>query len=408
MKRINYAIVGIGGWAVGHLNTVNKILDKYNMNFLSAVVRNKSKYPKESSEMESRGIKLYPSLESMLEDNKNKIDVISIPTGIYEHEYMAVKSFEYGCDVVLDKPPTPTVQEIDNIISARQKHNKICAVLFQAIYSKSVQTLKQIVCSGKLGKLHRIKCRALWPRYDNYYTRNTWAGKIKMNGKWTLDGPTNNALAHQLNNMLFLSSSKPYTESSVVSMQAEFYKARDIEGEDTSCIRAILDNGVELLQWLTHCSYEQLSPLIVIEAENGRAEWNFTGDAKIQYNSGETEEFGDNGVNAVDSAFENILDYYQSGTGRINCSIEMTRPYVVAINSAYESSKGVKKIPAEFFARYEKDNESGTRINDIERIMPEAFEKNKLFSELGVEWAKKTDVFEVPADYKYFNPHLEY
>ncbi len=93
-----------------------------------------------------------------------------------------------------------------------------------------------------------------WPRFDTYYNRTEWAGKLHVNGQWVLDGTINNPLAHMLSDELYLASMKPRAMAEPVSVKAELYHGNDIESEDTSSLRIITDKGVEILFNASLCS----------------------------------------------------------------------------------------------------------------------------------------------------------
>src|SRR5690606_1659502 len=128
------------------------------------------------------------------------------------HHHMTKTALTAGFNVVLEKPPDPTVQQMDELIEVEKESGKFVSVGFQMIYSRSVRRLKEIILQGSLGKIQDMACRGYWPRTDGYYRRNDWAGKILVDGALVLDGPMHNALAHYLHKMLYIAG--PDMESS--------------------------------------------------------------------------------------------------------------------------------------------------------------------------------------------------
>ena len=81
----------------------------------------------------------------------------------------------------------------------------------------------------------------------------------------------------------------------------------------------------------------------------------------------------------------------------------MTRPHVLAVNGAFESAGYPVTIPAEHTHVW-SDEASGavfTSVQGIEELMQRAAAERKLFSDLGVPWARKTEQFSL-RDYARF------
>ena len=134
---------------------------------------------------------------------------------------------------------------------------------YQWSFSKAIQSLKNDIIKGLFGKPIRLKTLALWPRDDEYYGRNNWAGRIKENqGKWVLDSPMNNAVAHYLHNMFYVLGFE--VDSSAVPKQviAECYRANPIENYDTAVCRILTTDDVEILFYASHASH-RMHPLSV-------------------------------------------------------------------------------------------------------------------------------------------------
>ena len=142
--------------------------------------------------------------QDLLDSGQGLVDIITLPVAIHTHYDMAKRGLEAGYNIILEKPPVPTVQQLDDLMRVERETGNFVAVGFQMIYSRSLRRLKEIILEGRLGEIKEITCRGYWPRTDGYYRRNEWAGKVIVDGQLVLDGPMNNALAHYLNNMLFI------------------------------------------------------------------------------------------------------------------------------------------------------------------------------------------------------------
>jgi hypothetical protein len=123
---------------------------------------------------------------------------------------------------------------------------------------------------------------ACWPRGDQYYGRNDWAGAIQRDGLWTMDSPASNALAHFINVALFFAGPTPETSATPVAVEAELYRARRIENYDTCSLRLHLPGGVPLLVIFTHACQQGTHPVLTIHGAKGRVHWGFAGDIRAE------------------------------------------------------------------------------------------------------------------------------
>ncbi len=389
MKRIG--IVGVGGFAATVLHSILFIEREGLAHLAAAVIRNPAKYPDVVKQMQGEGRKVYPSLPEMLENEKGKFDIVSIPTGIPYHSEMAIQALEAGCDVVLEKPIAATVQEVDAIIAAEKRTGHFCAIGYQHIHTPAIQSLREEVENGRLGKIKRAKCYALWPRGRSYYERNSWAGQVKVEGRWVLDGPLTNALAHFLHNMFYLIDAESGWRAAIESLRAELYRGKDIPTYDTVCLRARMNQGAEVFIALSHAVGQLQNPIMEIEAENASAVWMMDGaKAVIRYRDGTVrtvETPSERDFHA--DAFRDAIAVAEGKRARPLTTPLNGRPHVLAVDLAFESSGGILNIPLSYRqAASSSRPDRDAQIRGMEDIIRRSFAEFKLFSELGAPWAQ--------------------
>lgn len=392
MKKVKFAVIGVGGYAKAYLRCLENT-GKEGLSRLSAVIiRNEKKYPEEGAELKARNVAIYPDLDTLFSSElAGELDVIAIPTAINFHALMTIKCLEKGYHVLVEKPIAATIQEVDEMIKVKNATRKICAVGYQDIFSDSVQHIKKRIFEGKLGRLKTLKCLAVGARGDEYYHRNTWAGKLKTGQGWILDSPHNNAFAHFLNIMCYWSGSNLNKSAEIESVIAELYRANEIESADTFCLKARTADGIEIFFAGTHCTSVESNIRIIVEAEKGAIHWQPTsleGENKIIYNSGK-EEIVTEGVNCREEMFRNICVVVKSQEQEPLCTLEIGRAHTLCINASFESSD-IISISDKYIKR--KEREKGgmvTTIKGIDETIKESFENKKMFSELGVNWAKE-------------------
>jgi hypothetical protein len=249
--------------------------------------------------------------------------------------------------------------------------------------------LKSIIVSGgDLGKVKRVRGAAAWPRMDDYFGRSGWAGKLKVNGDWVLDGTINNPLAHLLSNQLYLASSQEGKLADPVSVTAELYHAHDIESEDTSSLRIITKDGFEVIFNATLCPENSIEPTVMVDCENGSIEYYNFNKAVIIRPNGEKEYINDETEQRT-YMLERLCDSYMSGKF-FNCSLETCRPFTVSVNASFESCGKINSIPLKHILRYEQGDTVKTVIKNIDSILKVAYENGQLFSETASEWANRS------------------
>lgn len=402
---IKLAVIGAGGYAYNLIKWMWGIPDKIKV---VAVVSNPAWRDAGRDDCLAKGVSLYDDVDQLIANVKGKVDAIYIPTPINTHLALAKKCIDAGFNIFLEKPPVPVIQEYDELVEYVAKHKlsyKI-PVGFQSLSTDVVQELKKRMVEKRYGKVKRIKAMAGWPRLDTYYTRSGWAGRLKVDGGWVLDGTINNPLAHALANELYLASDKPGQMAELVSAEAELYHGHNIESEDTSSVRVITDKGVELLFNASLCSETLMNPMIVIECEKAKIEYFNYKEVTITVSDGSVEKMTSESEPRT-NMLKIVSDSFTSGKPYI-VPLEMCRPFTLAVNGAFESSGKVHAIGKEHLNRIkQEDSDVKTVIEDIDNVLKTAHEQGKLFSEVGAKWAKKGKKFDLRG-YKKFPTSAKY
>lgn len=124
------------------------------------------------------GCEAYPSLEEMLDGQS--LDVLHICTPHYLHVPMAVEALNRGISVVMEKPAAISWQQMEQLkAAARGKHLAIC---FQNRYNPAVVEMKEILSSGRLGRVKGARAFVTWSRDEAYYTQSGWRGTWATEG----------------------------------------------------------------------------------------------------------------------------------------------------------------------------------------------------------------------------------
>lgn len=338
----------------------------------------------------AQGIKVFQTVEELLACGD--FEVVVNPTPIHLHAEITKQCLNAGFPVWMEKPPVATVQELDDLNTAALIAGLPVAVCFNSVYSFRAQQLKAELIAGKYGKIKRVKSLGAWVRTDAYFSRNGWAGELKKGDHWILDGDINNPFAHVVCNGLFFAGSEQSALANPVAIEAELYRANQIESEDTSAIRIHTEEGVEILSWLTLACKDESDPDTVIETEKATIKFINLQQVEITFNDG-TVEFRDSYKENRLEMIEHLCRTIRSDEELI-CSLADTRPFTLAINAAFDSVGTINTIPEDALdCVMVRETEKQVAIAGMGEILKEAFEANALFSEIGVPWARKSDVF---------------
>lgn len=389
---IKVGLIGINGFGRIHVGNVLKLAAKGMVKCVAFADVKVDKEDKQYKELIALGAKHYTDYNEML-DNHKELDFVAIATPIHLHKPMAIDALNKGFNVFLEKPPAATVQDIDELIEVANRSGKLCEVDFQTITGKAFRTLVTKLRNGELGDIEKVVGAGMWKRTQAYYERTPWAGKLVHNGDYVLDSSITNPFAHLLHNCLIAAGSGEVDIAVPKKVQAELYKAHPIEGEDTACIRINTANNVEIMFYTTLCHTEEGIPYIKVYGSKGQAIWHYNNKLELEYKDGRRENYE---FEEEDLFYNKLVDFIKTLEGNdteLNSSVYNCRNFVLACNGAFESSGEITEIPDKYLIIEPENNTIATNIKNIDKIIEEAAEQGKLFSEIAVEWAVSTQPF---------------
>lgn len=171
MKQFKAAIIGCGGIAQVHA-TVLKHLP------CAELVACGDIRPERAEKMAAEySCRAYSSLEALLE--QETIDVLHICTPHYLHTPMVKLAEEKGIAVFTEKPPVISREQWAVLSAVTKVPVGVC---FQNRYNKSVQYIRELLNSGKAGKILGARAFVTWCRGEAYYTESGWRGALSTEG----------------------------------------------------------------------------------------------------------------------------------------------------------------------------------------------------------------------------------
>ncbi len=388
-------LVGVSGFGNVHYHDVLRGVESGRLQIVGSTIINPDEERGKVQKLQSLGCRVHQNFEAMLDAHSDEAELCLIPTGTPLHKTMTIAAVEAGMNVLVEKPAAGAMQDVLAMQRAADDNHRVIGIAFQHHYDPGTHKAKRLLLEGRIGELRRIKCRAAWPRPEKYYARNSWAGSLRQGETWVLDSPANNALAHELALMLFWAGGAERETAFPVSVEGELYRAYDIESADTTALRFITDTDREVLFLASHACESQTESYITAEASEGRIEW--TRRAWQMYDKADKmiDEWATPEMDILrDGMIDAVIDASQ-GDDVFYCPPRLASAQTLAINAAHSAQEIQTIAPPYLMA------EEGRRwISDIDQALLNAFEGNKLFSEMEAPWAIEPSRFKIPQNTK--------
>lgn len=395
-REVTFGLVGVAGFGWQLAKAIIAQAPEVNCRLVAAADMRFDQVPDRVEALKAHGAVLYSDAFEMFDAWQGRCDAMYIAAGISSHEPLTIAAVQRGYHVHVEKPPAGTVQEVDRMIDAVDRSGRLAMVGFQAVHSPDIRFMKERIVDGRLGKIKRIVCYALEPRTADYYARNEWAGKVRVAGKWVLDGPATNAAIHEINNMMLLASSLANEYAHPTAIEAELYRAGPIESYDTSAMRIQTSEGVEVLFLVTHCSNADMSAKMEIQAERGTVSWQMWRGARFNYSDGTSEEINPTGGKpawgqSYAAEVSDFVDAIRTGDrSLLGCQLAQGRRSILIINGAFDASGTIQQIDPKYTRRVDDGTDKArTVIEGIDEATLEAARRFCLYSELGsLPWTR--------------------
>lgn len=386
-KVIHLGIIGMGGFAGSHHDAVKRLEEQGECRLICACDPNPAGFEDRIREWDlpGRGVAIFDDYKDMLDACRDRLDLVIIPTPVHLHALMHRACVELGLPVYLEKPPTLDHAELDEMLVVEDRASKLTNVGFNFIIDSQRQRLKRRILSGEFGVVRLVCFRGLWPRPVSYFQRNTWAGRLVLDGQLVLDSCMGNAMAHYVHNTLFWAGSEElFSWGEISEVTAELYRAHDIQGMDTVFARAKIERGPDVQMALSHaCDGAPQNP-----------KWVVCDDAVIRYTTGRGYEIewkdGRTETGEPDMRVglcDNLLGYLAYLRGDVDRPLTRlidSRPFVHCCDLVYVAAQKITTVPPAYVTRAGES----VAINELGSIADEFFRADLFPSEQGIPWAQ--------------------
>lgn len=254
-SKIKFAVVGCGHIGKRHAEMITRNEEAE----LVALVDNR---PKHKLGIENYNVPFFSSLDDLLySDIVKDVDIINIATPNGYHAEQALQCLEARKHIVVEKPMALSKKDAEKVIfKALHVHKHLFAVM-QNRYSPPSVWIKELIESGKLGKVYMVQLNCYWNRDHRYYKSDSWHGKKALDG-----GTLFTQFSHFIDIMYWLFGDIENIKAKITS----FNHKHLTEFEDSGFVNFnFIDGGMGSLNYSTSVWNSNLESSMTIIAENG-------------------------------------------------------------------------------------------------------------------------------------------
>lgn len=231
MSKVKMGIIGYGNMGKAHVKNIME--GKVPNMELAAVCDIDEKKLGKFRELYP-DVPTFTDIEEMYKSGLIDSVLIAIPH--YDHAKYAIMGFDYGLNVLTEKPAGVYTKQVKEMNEAAAKSDKVFGIMYNQRTNPLYQRVKKMVEDGELGGIKRITWIITdWYRTQAYHDSSTWRSTWKDEG----GGALINQNPHQLDLWQWM-----FGMPDRIYARASFGKYRDIEVEDDVMAHMEYDNGV--------------------------------------------------------------------------------------------------------------------------------------------------------------------
>lgn len=219
------AIVGTG--AVAHLHA-EAVVDHPQAELVA--VTNQTRHKADEFATRWNVPAVFDTLDELLAAERPDVVLICTPPVVHREQTLA--SFAAGAHVVVEKPPAPSLDELDDMRSAARAADRQLAVVFQQRTGTAAAHVRSLLSAGALGRPLLAVCQTLWFRDADYFA-------VPWRGKWETEGG-GTTLGHGIHQLDLLG----HLLGDWTSVTGRLWRLdRETQTEDTSTATITFANG---------------------------------------------------------------------------------------------------------------------------------------------------------------------
>lgn len=191
MEKVRFGVIGIGNMGSAHAASLAKA--EVPGAVLTAVCDiNPARLDWAKSNL-GGDIELFDNADALLKSGLT--DAVIIATPHYDHPGLAIKGFEVGQHVLIEKPAGVYTKQVRSMNELAKTSGKVFGIMYNQRTNPLYQKLKDLIDSGELGEIRRTNWIITdWYRPQSYYDSGSWRASWAGEG----GGVLINQAPHQL------------------------------------------------------------------------------------------------------------------------------------------------------------------------------------------------------------------
>lgn len=267
MEPVKFAVVGCGHIGKRHA----EMIARHPEAALVALIDVKEKT---GLTIDQYDVPFFENLDAFLQSGI-ETDVINIATPNGLHATQALQSLQANKHVVIEKPIALNKADAEKIIfKSLHAHKHVFAVM-QNRYSPPSAWIKELIDSGRLGKIFMVQLNCYWNRDARYYKGDTWHGTKEQDG-----GTLFTQFSHFIDILYWLFGDIENIQSRLHSFNHQ--SLTDFEDSGTVTFD-LCSGGMGCLNFSTSVWDKNMESSITIIAENGSIKIGGQYMDKIEY-----------------------------------------------------------------------------------------------------------------------------
>ena len=284
---------------------------------------------------------VYYSIEELIENHKDDIDVLAIcsPNGL--HAQHSIQGLNGGYHVLCEKPMAINVHDCGEMIKPAEAMHKRLFAIKQNRFNPPVAEVKKLIDQGILGKIYSVQLSCFWNRNFDYY-KNSWKGTKDLDG-----GTLYTQFSHFVDLLYWMIGDV----KSAKGMSNNFAHQGVIEFEDTGVVALEFYNGaIGTINYTVNSYGQHMEGSLTIFAEKGTVKigGQYLNEMEYQNIEGYKIENLPEGNSANnygkytgsmsnhDKVYENLIDVLKNGSSINTSSFEGLKT-VEIIDKIYRS-----------------------------------------------------------------------
>jgi len=174
-RKIRFGIVGCGAIGPTHAGALAQMSD-VELVAVADLIPQRAKTVADKFSVP----KIYAEQKELFSDPSVDVAILCTPSGI--HGEGAIAAMTAGKHVVVEKPMEINTAACDRMIAAQRSTGKLLTVISQHRFDAASLLVKDMIQSGKLGKIILATADVKWWRTQKYYDEGDWRGTFALDG----------------------------------------------------------------------------------------------------------------------------------------------------------------------------------------------------------------------------------